>query len=182
MPGVDQAVLVTEARNSPHLVHDEGVELSVAENLSFLPAPLDGFGVGANATLSRARFPVTLSDGSTRTIDSLPDQPLQIYNASIYYDHGKLHGRLAWNHLGQLWDDRFPNFTPTGFYANRYQQPTNNLDLQASFDLTQHLTLSFEGLNLTGQGMKYDYGRSQELLQSEWALPTELMIGVKFRN
>jgi TonB-dependent receptor len=181
VPGIDVPVLVTEAQNSSHVVHDAGLEFGFSENLRFLPAPFDGLGVSANATLSRARFPVTLSDGSSRTMSGLPDQPSQIYNASLYYDQGRLHGRVAWNYLSQLWDDRYPNFTPTGFYANRFQQPTNNVDIQASYDVTSHLTLMVDALNVTAQGMSYRYGYNQELYQSAWSLPTEIMVGVKFR-
>ncbi|MGC1304972.1 MAG: TonB-dependent receptor [Caulobacteraceae bacterium] len=182
MPRIDVPVLVTEAQNSSHLVHDEGLEFGLSKDLEFLPAPLDGLGVSGNATLSHASFPVTLSDGTTRTFDGLPDQPSQIYNVSIYYDKGRVHGRLAWNHLGQLWDDRFPNFTPSGFYANRFQQPTNNIDVQASYDVTPHISVSVDALNVTAQGMSYRYGYNQELYQSAWSLPTELMFGIKFRN
>ena len=180
--GVEGPVLVTESQNASHVVHDEGLELGFSEDLRFLPAPFDGLGVSANATLSRARFPVTLSDGSTRTMSGLPEQPSQIYNASVYYDKGRLHGRVAWNYLGQLWDDRYPNFTPTGFYANRFQQPTSNIDIQASYDVTSSLTLMVDALNVTAQGMSYRYGTNQELYQSAWSLPTQIMVGVKFRH
>jgi len=181
-PGVDVPVLVTEAQNTTHLVHDEGVELGFSENLTFLPKPFDGLGVSGNATLSRAAFPVTLSDGTTRTIDGLPEQPSQIYNVSLFYDKDRLHGRIAWNYLGQLWDDRYPNFTPAGFYANRFQQPTNNVDIQASYDVTRRLSVSIDALNVTAQGMSYRYGVNQNLYQSAWSLPTEVMFGIKFRN
>lgn len=177
-----QSVLATEARNTSHLVRDTGLEIGYSQALKFLPGPFDGLGVSANATLSKAHFPVTLSDGTTRTFDGLPDQPSQIYNASVYYDKGRIHGRFAWNHLGQLWDDRYPNFTPSGFYANRFQQPTDNFDVQASYDVTAHISISIDALNITGQGMEYRYGYNQELYQSAWALPTELLFGIKFKN
>ncbi len=181
--GVATPVLVTEAQNSRFKVHASGVELGFSHDLDMLPSPFDGFGVSANATLSTAKFPIILSDGVTVVqMKNLPEQAPRIYNASIYYDKDRWHGRLAWNHLGQLWDDRFPNFTPSGFYANRYQAATNNVDFQASYDVNRHISLSVDALNLTAQGMKYHYGVSQALLQSEWKLPTEIMFGVKFKN
>ncbi len=181
--GAATPVLVTQARNSPFKVQARGVELGFSHDLDMLPSPFDGFGVSANATLSSAKYPIILSDGVTVVqMKNLPEQAPRIYNASIYYDKGRWHGRLAWNHLGQLWDDRFPNFTPSGFYANRYQAPTNNVDLQAAYDVNRHISLSVDALNLTAQGMKYHYGQSQELLQSEWKLPTEIMFGLKFKN
>ncbi len=179
--GVGVPVLVTQARNTTEQVRAYGIEIGFSHDLDFLPAPFDGFGVSANATLSRARFPVTLSDGSIRVMNNLPQQASRILNASIYYDKGKVHGRLAWNHLSQLWDDRFPNFTPTGFYANRFQQPTNNFDLQLSYDVTPKFTVSFDALNLTHQGLQYRYGDKQELLQSTWRVPRQILVGAKIK-
>lgn len=181
LPGVAVPVLVTEARNTDKMVRAYGVEVGFSHDLNFLPAPFDGFGVSANATFARAHFPVTLSDGSTRVLDNLPEQASRIFNASLYYDKGRVHGRFAWNHLGTLWDDRFPNFTPAGFYANRYQQPTDNFDLQLSFDVTRNISVSFDALNLTHQGMQYRYGVNQELLQSTWKLPTQILFGARVK-
>jgi outer membrane receptor protein involved in Fe transport len=125
--------------------------------------------------------PITLSDGSVRVMNNLAEQPGRIINASLYYDKGRVHGRLAWNHLGRLWDDRYPNLTPSGFYANRIQQPTNNLDFQISYDVTRRFTVSFDAQNLTAQGMSYRYGASQELLQSAFKLPTQILFGAKVK-
>ncbi|PTS84191.1 TonB-dependent receptor [Sphingomonas sp. HMWF008] len=181
VPGVTGQVLVTQARNTGQLVRAYGIEVSASHDLTFLPAPFDGLGVSANATFSRAHFPVTLSDGSTRVLNNLPSQPGRIYNASLYYDKGRVHGRVAWNYLGKLYDDRFPNFTPAGFYANRYQQATNNVDVQLSYDVTHNVTVSLDALNLSKQGMRYKYGVDQELLQSAWSLPTQVLAGVKVK-
>lgn len=182
VPGVDGPVLVTESRNTDHLVTDEGFEASASENLDFLPAPFDGFGVSANATISHGKFPITLSDGSVFTMHGLPGQPSHIYNASLFYDKGAFHGRFAWNHLTQFWDDRYPNFTPTGIYANRFQQPTDNFDIQISYDVTSRIAVDVEALNITSQGMAYKYGLHQGLYQSAWDLPPEVMVGAKFRD
>lgn len=181
VPGVPVPVLVSQPRNTDALVRGYGVELSASYDLTFLPAPFNGLGVSANATFSRAHFPVTLSDGSVRTLSYLPEQARRIINASLYYDKDKLHGRIAWNHLGKLWDDRYPNFDPAGFYSNRIQQPTNNIDLQLSYDVTPQITASFDALNLTSQGFSYRIGDNQEFFHSQWSLPTQLLFGVKVK-
>lgn len=181
VPGVAVPVLVTQPRNTDQQVRVYGVEAGFSHDLTFLPAPFDGFGVSANATLSRAHFPITLSDRSTRVFNGLPQQAGRIYNAALYYDQGKVHGRFAWTHLSELWDDRFPNFTPTGFYANRFQQPTNNFDLQLSYDVTPNVTVSFDALNLTHEGLEYRYGVNHELLQSTWKLPTQVLVGARIK-
>lgn len=179
--GVTSPVLVTQFRNSSSLTRAYGLEASVSHDLGFIMPALDGFGFNANLTLTRAHMPITLSDGSVQILDRLPQQPGRIVNASLFYDKGKLHGRIAWNYLGRLWDDRFPNFTPAGFYANRIQQPTNNVDLQLSYDVTPNVTISFDAQNLTAQGMTYRYGYSQEMVQSAWKLPTQILFGAKVK-
>lgn len=179
--GVSVPVLVSQPRNTTATVRGYGLELSASHDLTFLPAPLDGFGVSANVTLSRAHFPVTLSDGSTRVLNYMPAQARRIINASLYYDKGKVHGRIAWNHLGKLWDDRYPNFDPSGFYSNRIQQPTNNFDLQLSYDVTPNVAVSFDALNITKQGFRYMIGNDQEMFHSAWSLPAQLLLGVKVK-
>jgi TonB-dependent receptor len=179
--GVSVPVLVSQPRNSDSVVRGYGLELGASHDLTFLPAPFDGLGVSANATLSRAHFPVTLSDGSMRTLSYLPQQARRILNASVYYDKGKAHGRVAWNHLGKLWDDRYPNFDPAGFYSNRIQQPTNNIDLQLSYDVTPAISVSFDALNITEQGFRYKIGDDAEMFHSQWSLPMQLLLGVKVK-
>jgi TonB-dependent receptor len=181
VPGVSVPVLVTEARNTTKQVLVNGLEFGFSHDLTFLPAPFDGFGLSANASFTRAHFPLILSDGSNRVLTNLPQQAGQIMNASIYYDKDKVHGRLAWNHLSKLWDDRYPNFTSAGFYANRYQQPTDNVDFQFSYDVTSKMSVSFDALNITHQGLRYNYGNVQELLQSTWRIPTQILVGVKVK-
>ncbi|MHA6768922.1 TonB-dependent receptor [Sphingobium ummariense] len=181
VPGISVPVLVTQPRNTDQTVRGYGVEFSASHDLTFLPEPFDGLGASVNFTLSRAHFPVTLSDGSTRVLSYLPQQARRIANASLYYDKGKAHGRIAWNYLGSLWDDRYPNFDPSGFYSNRIQQPTNNVDLQLSYDITPNVTASFDALNITKQGFRYMIGDKAEYFQSQWALPTQLLLGVKVK-
>ncbi len=175
------ATLVTQSRNTRNTVRAYGIEVGASYNLTFLPAPFDGLGINGNATIAKAHFPITLSDGSVQVLGQLPQQPKQIYNVSLIYEKGGVHARLAWNHLGQLWDDRYPNLTAAGFYANRYQRPTDNVDLQVSYDLTSRVTLTVDAMNLTGQGQEYRQGNDQEILQSAIALPTQLLFGVKVR-
>jgi TonB-dependent receptor len=181
VPGVEIPVLVTQSRNTEDQVRAWGVEVGASYNLSFLPAPFDGLGVSGNAIFSHAHFPITLSDGSVQVLNKLPQQASQIYNLSVVYEKSGFHGRLAWNHLGELWDDRYPNLTSAGFYANRYQQPTDNIDLQIAYDLSRNVTLTLDALNLTGQGQKYRHGTDQEILQSAIELPTQLLFGIKVR-
>ncbi len=175
--GVPTTALVTEARNSPSLVRLSGLELGVTKDFTFLPAPFDGLGINANATFMRANYPVTLNDGSVQNMAGLPEQPHQMWNLALYYEKGPVHAKLAWNHLGKLWDDRYPNFTPTGFYRERYQLPTNNLDLQMAYDLSKRYSVSLDVLNATSQGIQSNIGRQQEYYEAGWHLFPSVLLG-----
>lgn len=182
--GLPTTVLVTQPRNSADKVTLSGIELGFTRDLDFITPALKGFGIGANATFSGARYPVSLQNGASTTsmtLSAMPQQPHQMWNATLYYEANRVHARLAWNHLGKLWDDLFPNYTVAGFYANRYQQSTDNIDFQAGYDVTSKLSLSFDILNATGQGMQYKYGTNQEFQQSAWKLAPSVMLGLNYK-
>lgn len=174
-------VMLTQPRNIATQIHLAGIEFGFTRDLEFLSKSLKGFGLSANATFNRVRYPITLTDGSTRSINSMPESPTQIWNLALYYERGAYHARVAWTHIGQLWDDRFPNFTPAGFYANRFLQATNNVDLQFGYDIEKNTVLTLDVMNLTGQGQTYRYGNSQEFQQSTWKLAPTVMVGFKHR-
>jgi len=177
--GASLPVLVTQARNARDSVRLGGVEFGATKDFDFLPAPFNGLGASVNATLIRVRYPMTLSDGSSTTLHVMPEQPKRIWNMALYYDKGRLRGRLAWNHIGQLWDDRYPNFTPAEFYRNRYQRATDNVDLQISYDLRKDVTLSLDVQNLTSQGIRTYIGREQEIFQSALKLRPNVLLGLQ---
>lgn len=179
--GVPTQVLVTQARNTANQTRLTGVEFGVTKDLTFLPAPFDGLGVGVNGSFSRAHYPVTLSDGSTLVLDTLQQQPRQVWNAALYYEKGPLHAKLAWSHLGRLWDSRFPNFTPAGFIFNRYQAPTDNVDIQLAYDISKRATISLDVQNATSQGQRYDFGPGQRYVQSAWKLYPSVLVGLNVK-
>ncbi|HEX7641447.1 MAG TPA: TonB-dependent receptor [Burkholderiaceae bacterium] len=182
--GTPTQVLVTQPRNSPNTVLLNGVEFGFTKDLDFIGPAFKGLGISANATFSKAQYPVILQNGtatSTAMLSALPEQPKQMWNMTLYYESAGIHARLAWNHLGALWDDRYPNYTLAGFYANRYQQATNNVDFQFSYDVSKRLALTLDALNLTGQGMQYNYGYGQQYQQSAWKLAPSVMLGFNYK-
>jgi TonB-dependent receptor len=179
--GVPTQVLVTQARNTPDLTRLTGIEFGVTKDLSFLPAPFDGLGVSVNGSFSRAHYPVTLSDGSKLVLDALQQQPKQIWNAALYYEKGPMHAKLAWSHLGKLWDSRFPNFTPAGFVFNRYQAATDNVDIQLAYDISKRASISLDVLNATSQGQQYNFGPGQRYVQSAWKLFPSVLVGLNIK-
>lgn len=157
--GVTRNVLVTQARNSENPVTVKGIEIGFTKQIPFLP----GFSVSANATLLDVDFPVTLGDLTIIQSKGLPEQANRLFNVSLLYDKGPLHGRLAWNHTGVLWDTRFSNFTNANeFYRNRYQPSINTVDLQLRYDISDAVSVTVEAQNVTDEGLGQNIGRDQE--------------------
>jgi outer membrane receptor protein involved in Fe transport len=154
----------------------------VLKELGGLAPALKGWTVSFNATALDVKYPVSLGDGSETTLHVLPEQPRHLWNLAVTYEQGAWHTKLAWNHTGKLWDDRFPNYDSLAqFYRNRFQQPTDKVDLQIGYDLSRNTSITFDALNLTGQGFQYNFGRSQEYLQSAWKVAPIVMVGVNMK-
>lgn len=174
--------LVTQPRNAEGRVRISGIELGVIKELGSLLPALKGFTASFNATALDVRYPVKLGDGTSTKLNLLPEQPKQLWNLALTYEEAGWHAKVAWNHTGELWDDRFPNYdSQAQFYRNRFQQPTNKVDLQLAYDVTRSLSISFDALNVTGQGFQYNFGRSQELVQSAWKVAPIVMFGLNMK-
>jgi hypothetical protein len=93
---------------------------------------------------------------------ALADDPTRY--ANLTHQQGST---AAWSRTGELWDDRYPNYSnQQEFYRNRYQQPLHRLDLKLAWDGSPAVAVSLDVLNLAGQGHEYRIGRHQEYVQS----------------
>lgn len=125
----------------------QGLELAT---LYYLPGAMDGFGIQAN---------YTYSDSEDKFLEQLnmplvpePDSGLEgfakhSYNLIGFYDKDAFQARLAYN-----WRDTFMSSRSGGdmgmpTYTDEYGQ----LDMSMSYDFTDFLTVSFEGINLTNE-------------------------------
>jgi TonB-dependent receptor len=176
--GVDRSVLVTQARNSERDAKVSGIEIGLVKQIDFLP----GFSIAANATFLDVDWPVTLADGIVIKAKGLPEQASEIYNLSLLYDRGPLHGRIAWNHTGELWDTRFSNFTNANeFYRNRYQPAIDQIDLQLRYDVSKKFSLTIEAQNITDEGLRQTIGRDQEFTLAIIDYAPAVLVGASYR-
>jgi TonB-dependent receptor len=86
-------------------------------------------------------------------------------NATFIYENHGFSARLAWN-----WRDEFLNQASRGGYRNpTFVDAFREWDLNVSYDVSDSLSLSFEGINLTGEDLRtrsresVDYWFAQEL-------------------
>ncbi len=121
-----------------------GVELSYAQALTFLPAPLDGFIVNANYTFTDATGTVfTDGDiGDPREIP-LPATSRHTANLSLGYDKGPVDLRLSGTYRDRYLDE-LADEAPLDRYVDNHFQ----LDLSAKFRLTPGVQLFYEWINI----------------------------------
>lgn len=133
-----------------------GVEVSYQQPLTFLPAPFDGFGVFANLTYSDSESTSTsvVNNATVALTTTLPGQSKYSYNLVGYYEKGPFSARLAYHYR----DDFLVLIL--GGIEQRFQEGGGNLDMSASLEPREGLTLFVEGLNLTSEDI-YRYDRTQ---------------------
>ena len=137
----------------------EGVEAAFQYTFDFLPAPFDGLGLSANYTKvdSSVSFDPSLST-QVFNVEGLSDSA----NLVVFYEKGPIQLRAAYN-----WRAKFLQRT-----FGKEGQPENvdaygQLDMQASYKITPHLTAFVEGLNLTDQKTRSFAAYEERLLTLE---------------
>ncbi len=113
-----------------------------------------GFGVQANYTIVRGD--VAFDDGGDPTVNQFALQGLSdSANLVLMYEKFGLSARLAYN-----WRDQFlQNANRGGFLNPEYVEDYAQLDLNVGYNFNDNLSVSFEGLNLTGEDVRW-HGRS----------------------
>ena len=143
-----------------------GMEVSVAKKFSFLPGFLSGFGVYANYTyvqsnssLSGLRLNPDTGEQEfvTRTGVPFVGQADHTWNAALYYDKNKFSIRGSLNFNGAA----FGSYD-VGEFFDIIQEERYQLDLNASYNFTDKLSLFVEAQNiLDAPALEYIGNRSR---------------------
>ncbi len=125
-----------------------GIELAWLHTLD------SGFGIQANATIvnSDAEF-----DGSSDQIFALEGLG-NAQNVTLFYEKNAFQARVAINNRESFMQDLV---SPLGGVDPRFTDTYTQVDVSASYDINDHFTLFFEGINVTGEEL-HRYGRFQE--------------------
>jgi len=116
-----------------------------------------GFGLQANYTIVNGdiEFDITGDPGATQfALVGLSDSA----NLVAMYEKDKWSARLAYN-----WRDEFLYSTTATANEPGHTEAYSQIDLNVSYDVTDALTVSFEGLNLTGEDSR-SFARTQRQL------------------
>ncbi len=157
--------------------HIAGVELAYQQQFRSLPAPFDGLGFLANATLSdsEAKYP----NRPGESLDFI-GQSKVIGNVALTYEKNGFFARLAANYR----TPRLREDEPLGESAadDRYVDRFLQLDFSTSYKFKQHWEIYAEALNLTNEPFRVYFGNSatKRLVQFEeydWSIN----LGVRFK-
>lgn len=125
-----------------------GYEITLQTPFSFLPAPFNDFGGVFNYTSIDSEFEyITNPTTGATVVESLVGQSPTSYSATLYYERGPFEARVSGTYR-----DEYLTLVPAQ-NGNDVEGKAEqlNVDLSASYDLNDHMTFTFEALNLTDQ-------------------------------
>ncbi|WP_313472473.1 TonB-dependent receptor [Brevundimonas sp.] len=127
----------------------KGFEINVQKRLSFLPGWMENFGVQANYTFvdSEIEYLTSTTPGAPTITQTLTGLSKNAWNATLYYETDKfsIRGSVAYR-------DGYLTAVP-GNDGNSVHgtNETMNFDMQASYNISDKLKVSIEGINLTDE-------------------------------
>lgn len=130
--------------NGDSTINVTGYELAIQQKLDFLPYPWNGFGGVLNYS-----YVENETDGEEGLVGISPNS----YNAIAYYENDGLSLRLAYNYRDEYLLNGGQSF---GGPDQKSVKARGQLDMSASYKLSQHLTFSVRGYNLTNEN-RYEY-------------------------
>ncbi len=145
----------------------KGFEVSVQQNLSFLPAPWNGFGGQVNYTNVQfsSSSPFRLGEISKHTV-----------NAILYYETPVFGVRAAYNYRSGY----FLGSGGTQFGSDRLVKARPQLDLSGSVNVNDRLTLSLEAFNVTNSNL-IEYEGVESRVRNYNSFGRTLTFGARYR-
>ena len=134
-----------------------------------------GFGLAASYTLVRGDVGADVNADPTANQFALVGLS-DTFNITAIYDKHGISARLAYNYRKKFLSD----LNRGGSHNPVFTAPYGQLDLNVSYDITPHLAVSFEGINLNEEGIR-TYGRDKVetfFLQEGSA---RYLLGVRFK-
>ncbi len=137
----------------------KGFEISYQQTFSFLPGLFQNIGTQLNYTHVESEIDYcTTSACDVYVTEDLVNLSPNAWNATLYYDDGKFNARVS-----AAYRDGYYQSVPGSNGGSRGipfqgKTETTTIDASASYNLTDHLSLTVEGLNLTDEPNRQNHG------------------------
>jgi TonB-dependent receptor len=133
----------------------------------------NGFGVAANYTYvhSGLRYD-NKSVGEQFALVGLSNS----YNLVGIFENERMSARLAWNWRGEFLNSTFDAAGPNP----QYTEPYGQLDLSLGYNITEKLSVQFEGINLTNE-ITRSHGRTKEMAEYVTQTGPRYMLGMRYK-
>lgn len=140
--------------------HVSGLELSAQHMFSYLPAPFDGFGVNANATIMSTSAGLNSAGATSATQETFGLTGLGDYqNLSLIYQKYGIGARITYDHRNNY----IYGIGTGGIPLDRvFVKGYGTLDAQLNYDVTKNVTVSFSATNLTDSVIQQYVDRTDE--------------------
>lgn len=140
-----------------------GIEVNLQTRFTFLPSPLDGFGVSANYTRIWGNANGTVLGATPRTGDiPLFQQSKHVGTAQIFYEKYGFAVRAAYSYRSAYLDTLGASAA-----LDQYTDRNGQLDLNASYQVTPELTFFANATNLTDAPWRRYIGTRTQLVERE---------------
>ncbi|MFW2342829.1 TonB-dependent receptor [Brevundimonas sp.] len=126
----------------------KGFEVSFQTPFTFLPGPLSNFGIQLNYTNVESEIDYcTNALCTTFVTNDLAALSPTAYNGTLYYEDDRFSARVSASYR----DAYLQNVPGRNGNALEGKMETLNIDFSSSFKLTDDVTVTFEGINLTDE-------------------------------
>jgi iron complex outermembrane receptor protein len=136
----------------------QGFEAGFQQFFSFLPKPLDGFGLQSNFTYVDSSTPTTVTGAGTVTTP-LTNLSRHSYNIVAMYEKGPFSARVAYNYRSDFITG-FAYFVNAGLLSQT-MLGYGDLDASLNYDITKNIQIAIQGVNLTDKLRYQVYGSKQ---------------------
>ncbi|WP_206099653.1 TonB-dependent receptor [Rheinheimera riviphila] len=138
---------VTQLLNTP-AEGVTGLELIYQQPFSFLPEPWNGFGFLSNLTWIDYKRDIT--DPFTAQVASLLAEETSrlSYNYTLYFEQDNWSARVSYNFRERYTKEYLDKYKDEGSFGRGYEDK-GQLNFSSRYQINEHLSLSFEALNLT---------------------------------
>ena len=137
----------------------KGFEISYQQTFTFLPGMLSNFGAQLNYTHveSEIQYCVTSSCGAFVTTDLVNLSP-DAWNATLYYDDGKFNARVSAAYRDAYYQSVPGSNGAQGLIPYQGKSESTTIDASASYNITDNVSVTIEGLNLTDEENRQNHG------------------------